>query len=166
MAAGEGARSTFGFPWHPIQRCWNTAKPDSVPADCGAGRTGAWACAKPDKLKQMLTQSERTGILMRTPCDCPAYRAEAAFGKKPAPEGKHRGLARRKAYLRMKRSGRTSEASRETGNRGFTGRSLSGPASSIPRPLAARLQTAQSLGVPLLRSTVPRHVSGRFRAST
>ena len=45
MAAGEGARSTLGLPWQLMQRPWNTANPDSVPADCGAGLAGGWPCA-------------------------------------------------------------------------------------------------------------------------
>src|SRR6187200_2216911 len=55
MALGDGARSTAGLPWQPVQRVWNVAKPLSVPGvnprpppgGGGACVAGAWAPAWP-----------------------------------------------------------------------------------------------------------------------
>src|ERR1700679_3344691 len=50
ITVGEGARSTAGLPWQPMQRVWKTANPDSGPADpCGARAGGACAGKVPNE---------------------------------------------------------------------------------------------------------------------
>ncbi len=58
--SGDGTRSKFGFPWHPMQCVWNVPMPVSVPAPRFAPAAGgaccvcagACACATPEHASQ------------------------------------------------------------------------------------------------------------------